>query len=64
MNQGVDNVHIIIPICVCSLIAEVKYLFSGDHNYERDKEQDNENQNDTSNTENGWAGKYALGMWQ
>jgi len=69
MNQGVDKVHIIILICVCGLIAEVKYLFSGDHiifwtNYERGKEKENENQNNTSNTENGWAGKYALGMWQ
>lgn len=69
MNQGVDKVHIIILICVCGFIAEVKYLFSGDHiifwtNYERGKEKENENQNNTFNTENGWAGKYALGMWQ
>ena len=69
MNQGMDKVHIIILICVCGLIVEVKYLFSGDHiifwtNYERGKEKENENQNNTSNTENGWAGKYALGVRQ
>ena len=51
--------YILLFWFVCGFIAEVKYLFSGDHiicwtNYERGKEKENENQNNTFNTE--WLG--------
>ena len=70
MNQGVDKIHIVIPICVCDEIEEVKYLCQVDQNHILNqlwnrwgKSGTMKIKNNTSITEKGWPGKCALGMW-
>lgn len=33
MNQGVGQIHIVIPICICDEVEEVKYLCWVDQNH-------------------------------